>query len=175
MAGRKNTISASCWRWGGLGTSIHWCKLEHDAAITCNLHMGTYCPVPTSCCTAADVDCLVCPNASMCGCPMPTRCHYVDGDCQVCPAWCATDCKEEPCHIPECHGQKSHSSFGDTWTRPYHSCSSSFGCRNGKLLHWPKRTPMPAQTIVAPSAGVTHLAPSMQPMSCKRNHPCKCR
>ena len=38
----KNTTSTSCWRSGGLGTSIHQCKLERDAATTCSLHMGTY-------------------------------------------------------------------------------------------------------------------------------------
>ena len=27
----------------------------------------------------------------------------------------------------------------DTWTRAYLSCSTSFCCRKGKLLHWPKR------------------------------------
>ena len=43
VAGMKNTTSASCWRSGEPGTSIHWHMLERDAARTCNLHMAQPC------------------------------------------------------------------------------------------------------------------------------------
>ena len=55
VAGTENTTSASCWRSGGLGTSIHRRKLERDAVTTCNLHIDLNCS-----CTHVQVACSCC-------------------------------------------------------------------------------------------------------------------